>query len=415
MKHINFRQPKYLLPAILYLPLLGTGYAFGGLFTSEIKDKEDPNLKTTEYLNADLPDAVISDDIGSKRKNVRDVFGNITDHSGVENIENDLDSVRKKEDYESRYSEAELKQIEAQKAQQDEIQRLKEQNKKLQEDAKKRTSSSSSSSSSSSRSVMSDKDFPLSASDRERLNQLRRSGRMSELESGLTDGKGFGGSRSGGVGTEEGAASAGTDVVLPVPQPEEEPEKTVFKKVTASSSHFNTLASNEQESTLIKAIVDEEIKVVEGSRLRLRILDDIIIDGVTVKKGSYLYAQMSGFSQQRIKGKVSSLMVGDEIHKINLSIYDTDGLEGLYVPESSFRTAAKDVASAATSANMNVNNGNTGNNSFTQWAQQGLQSSVQQVSGAISKAIRKNKVRVKYGTHVYLVNGTTQKKRNNAK
>ena len=57
---------------------------------------------------------------------------------------------------------------------------------------------------------------------------------------------------------------------------------------------------------------------------------------------------------------------------------------------------------------MNMNNGSSGS-SVTQWANQAMQSAYQQTSQAISKAIRKNRVRLKYGTHVYLVNGNDRK------
>lgn len=415
MKHINFKQPKYILPAILYFPILGTGYAVGSIFTSEVKEIQDPNLKTTEYLNSDLPDAVINDEIGSKRKNLQDVFGNIKDHSGIDNIDDDRDSIRKKEEYDSRYSEEEIKQIEFQKAQEEQIKRLQEENRKLQEAANKKSStasSSSSSRSSSGGSRMGEDDFPLSAADRERINQLRRSGKMSDMERDLTDGKGFGsGASRQGVTSSEGGDKVSDEANIPVVGAENTEEKSVFKKVTVMNKKFNTLASNDQESTLIKAIVDEEIKVVDGSRVRLRILDDIIIDGVTVKKGSYLYATMSGFSKQRIKGTVNSIMVDDEIHKIHLNVYDTDGLEGLYVPESSFRSTAQDVASSAINTNMNMNNGGYGGDNVRQWAQQGLQQSYQRVTSAISKAIKKNKVRIKYGTHIYLVNANNKKQK----
>ncbi len=45
----------------------------------------------------------------------------------------------------------------------------------------------------------------------------------------------------------------------------------------------------------------------------------------------------------------------DELVKVSLSIYDTDGLEGLYVPISQFRETSKDVASSAMSGSMNMN------------------------------------------------------------
>ena len=46
--------------------------------------------------------------------------------------------------------------------------------------------------------------------------------------------------------------------------------------------------------------------------------------------------------------------------------YDTDGMEGLYVPNSQFRETSKDVASGAMSGNMNMSMGSTGN-SLAQW------------------------------------------------
>ena len=97
--------------------------------------------------------------------------------------------------------------------------------------------------------------------------------------------------------------------------------------------------------------------------VRLRLLDDVEIDGSTVRKGTYLYATVSGFSSGRVKGSISSILVGDELVKVSLSLYDTDGLEGLYVPESQFRETGKDVASSAMSGNLSMNTGGYGNNS----------------------------------------------------
>lgn len=101
-------------------------------------------------------------------------------------------------------------------------------------------------------------------------------------------------------------------------------------------------------------------------------------------------------------------MVSDEIVKINLSLYDADGLEGLYVPASSFRETTKDVASGAMSGNMNMSTTTSGN-SLQQWGVQAAQSAYQKTSNAISKAIRKNSVKLKYGTFVYLINSKETK------
>lgn len=182
----------------------------------------------------------------------------------------------------------------------------------------------------------------------------------------------------------------------------------VVKKVKTSSDYFNTLAVNEKEPTMIKAIIDENVKAVDGSRVRLRLLDDVEIGEMIVKKGAYLYATMSGFSSQRVKGTVKSVLVDDEIVKINLSLYDTDGMEGLYVPSSQFRETSKDVVSGAVTGNVDMNTPNTGS-SFSQWGMQTMQNAYQKTSNAIGKAIKKNKVKLKYGTFVYLINSKDTK------
>ena len=184
----------------------------------------------------------------------------------------------------------------------------------------------------------------------------------------------------------------------------------VVKKVKDSSKYFNTLSENDKESNLIKAIIDENIKAADGSRVRLRLLDDVEINGTTLPKGTYLYASLSGFGNQRVKGKVESVMINDNILKIDLSIYDTDGLEGLYVPSSSFRETSKDVASAATQNNITMDGMSSGT-SIAQWANTAVQNAYSKVSNAISKAIKKNKVKLKYGTQVYLVNSRQQRQR----
>jgi len=184
----------------------------------------------------------------------------------------------------------------------------------------------------------------------------------------------------------------------------------VVKKTKPSSDYFNTLAQNEAAPKLIKAIIDEDIKAVDGSRVRLRLLDDVEINESIVRCGSYLYATMSGFSSERVKGTINSILIDDELVKVSLSLYDTDGLEGLYVPNSQFRETSKDVAGGAVSSNMNMNTGSYGN-SLSQWRMQAVQNAYQQTSSAIGKAIKKNKVKLKYGTFVYLVNGRETKNR----
>lgn len=159
---------------------------------------------------------------------------------------------------------------------------------------------------------------------------------------------------------------------------EEAKAEEVVKKQKETSDYFNTIVSNEPEHKLIRAIVDEDVKAVDGSRIRLRLLDDIDIGDRTIVKGNYLYCTLNGFGQQRVKGTVKSVLVNDELVKVNLSIYDTDGLEGLYVPKSSFSETAKDIVSGTVSQNMNINDGSS-TSSTGKWGMQALQNAYQKL------------------------------------
>ena len=86
---INFREPKYMLPAVLYIPLLVASYFIFDLFHTETAEIPDKTLQTTEFLNPDLPDARLKggDGIGSKYENMAKSWGKIQDYSAVDNIE----------------------------------------------------------------------------------------------------------------------------------------------------------------------------------------------------------------------------------------------------------------------------------------------------------------------------------------
>ncbi|GAB6863674.1 MULTISPECIES: conjugative transposon protein TraM [Bacteroides] len=374
IKRINFRQPKYMLPAVLYVPLLVASYFIFDLFHTEKAEIPNKTLQTTEFLNPGLPDAQIKggDGIGSKYENMAKSWGKIQDYSAVDNIDRD-EPTDNKEEYESQYT-------------QDDIALLGEQEQ--------------------------EKALVAQAADAKKREQEA----LAELEKALAEAR-LRGQREVAPAEADSTLSAippdtmvqakGTideesrSVKVPA---EDDKASEVVKKVKTSSDYFNTLAKDAKEPKLIQAIIDEDIKAVDGSRVRLRLLDDIEINESVVKRGTYLYATVSGFSSGRVKGTIGSILVNDELVKVSLSLYDTDGMEGLYVPNSQFRETSKDVASGAMSGSMSMNTGTYGN-SLAQWGMQAVNNAYQKTSNAISKAIKKNKVKLKYGTFVYLVNG----------
>ena len=95
---INFRQPKYMIPLVIYIPLLFCGYFVIRLFNTEKADVDNSKLETTEYYNDKLPEAHIKGDgIGDKYSNMLNDFGKIKDKSAVENIERTAEDTKESE------------------------------------------------------------------------------------------------------------------------------------------------------------------------------------------------------------------------------------------------------------------------------------------------------------------------------
>ena len=403
LKKINWKQPKYMLPLIIYFPLLFVGYFVIDLFHTEKAEIPDNSLTTTEYLNPVLPDAKMKGDgIGNKYESMVKSYGKIDDLTAMENI--DRNNEEEKESYDSKYSDEERQLLESQEAA-----KLAEIERQLQASEQKGQEIANGSG--------------MTEADRLARSQQREQEAMEELNRALAQAR-LQGQQAMTPPTDnnaentpansqpsdkvEGKISVNERAVKGVSDDDEAQE--VVKKVKVTSDYFNTLTENDPEPNLIKAIIDENVKAVDGSRVRLRLLDDIEINDIVVPKGTYIYALMSGFGSQRVKGNIKSILINDNIIKVNLSIYDTDGLEGLYVPSSNFRETTKDVASGAmNNSSALTSSSTTAGNSLIQWGNQAITNAVQKTSNAISKSIKKNSAKLKYGTFVYLVNGKEKK------
>ena len=434
VKKINFKDKKYVFPAILYPIVLFIGYFAIDMVQTDVSDN-DPRLKTTDYLNSDLPEANTDSVLGGKLDNAEREYGQISDLSGVDNVEDDRDSINKKEDYQSQYSDQEAERIrqQQQQAQMEEERKLRSMQQRVRQGGGSRRASSD--------------NFvaPVSDSEIEKYEDRRRQRQIEQINKDLqgfregnsysrsTDYNGNGsyngyesedGLPTAGLGTNNGSVnnygsdSNHTNGSTPSNNESNESSQTegevekVVKKVKTASEYFNTITSSSaEESKLIKAIIDENVKAQEGSRVRLRLLDDVEIGDLTIKKGTYLYAQVSGFGQQRVKGNVQSIFYHDDIIRVSLSIYDTDGQEGLYVPLSTFKETSKEILGSATQGGTNIVNNSTSSTGIKGWANQAVQNASQQVMNAVNKVVRRNRVKLKYGTIVYLIDGSGQEKK----
>jgi len=176
--------------------------------------------------------------------------------------------------------------------------------------------------------------------------------------------------------------------------------KLAVRKADETLLDFNTVMPGKTDD-FIKVVIDENLTGYAGSRIRLRLLDDMTAGRFLIKKDTYLYALITGFSGQRVTLSVKSIFYQDKILPVKLDIYDLDGLPGLYVPESAFRDFTRDLG---TNTVQGVTIDNSGTSSATsQLMMSSVDKLFESTSSAIAGMIRKNKAKIKYNSYLYLI------------
>lgn len=166
-------------------------------------------------------------------------------------------------------------------------------------------------------------------------------------------------------------------------------------KTTQVPDDFNTIMPQKGQQ-FITAVIDENVTGYAGSRIRLRLLEPIMAGNVLIQKDTYVYALISGFSGQRVSLTIKTILYNGQLLPVRLAVYDQDGLDGLYVPNSQFRDFTKD---ASTNVMQGVDIQSTG----TSYLMSAADKLFESTSSAIASAIRKDKARIKYNSYVYLI------------
>lgn len=380
LKKINFRQPKYIFPLVVAVPFGCLLYLLSDLFTSFGEDEEKP----TDYINTELPEPNLEESrskmqMMQDRYNIEDAFGAV---GGF-----DKES-EEKEQLEDGYTKEEAERIMAD-AEDAAIQR-----KQIQE-AQRRLEEAQRRSNSSARETRQSDDY----NPYREIDELHRR-RNEELRAMLSEPDP---DEQAKIERERQARAEAEKKAA------EEAPSEVIKADNLTHSKFNTVQNyNEgiKDTPLIKAMIDQTTKSTDGTRLRFKLLDDVIVDDVKIKKGTYLYGTVSGFGQQRVKANIPSILVGDRFINVSLNVYDIDGMEGFYVPESSFRVFLQNAAAGVAGQQIQFTQGGSMGSSIDteNIALQAIQNVYQAASSAISGNLRKNKAKIKYNTIVYLIN-----------
>lgn len=406
IRKINFKQPKYIFPLVVFIPLCALVYfvmqTFGG-------GEDAQQTVATDRINTELPNAQ-AEEAGDKMYEMSRRFGDEDAFTAVGAIGEEQ---KKAEELEHGYSEDELNKLDAAEAERlrqqremEELERsLAESRRHINSFAYGDNASSGNRSGNGSRTGTSTTTEGYTSQDEfaKDLEEIQRRSyeRQKAIESGLGIGR---------FDADERAEKQRRDSIAKVRQAEKERNrpKLVIKSGDTNAEKFHTVTSPDDvaEAKLIRAMIDQTSKAKEGTRLRFKLLDDITVSNTKLKKGTYLYGTVTGFGQQRVKATITSILVGDKFINVKLSVFDNDGMEGFYVPESSFREFVKDASSSAVQQNISFESedGYGSGISGEALALQALQNVYNSASSAISSNIRKNKAKIKYNTIVYLIN-----------
>ena len=123
--------------------------------------------------------------------------------------------------------------------------------------------------------------------------------------------------------------------------------------ITSLDDDFNDPSVRYSSSAKVpfRCMFVRDQKVVDGQRVTVRLLEDYSADGVFVPANTHLAAVCK--VSDRLELSVRSVEINGRILPLQLVAYDTDGLVGIYCPETSAsrnsRRASSDAISAANS------------------------------------------------------------------
>lgn len=153
------------------------------------------------------------------------------------------------------------------------------------------------------------------------------------------------------------------------------------------------------EKNTISACVHGNQTILDGQAVRLRLLEAMEVADMVIPRNAVVVgaARIQG---ERLGIEITSLEYGGTIVPVELSVFDSDGQEGIFIPNSMEVSAAKEVA-----ANMGSSLGSSINISTDAGAQLASDLGKGVIQGAsqyIAKKMRTVKVHLKAGYRVML-------------
>jgi len=151
---------------------------------------------------------------------------------------------------------------------------------------------------------------------------------------------------------------------------------------------------NNMVDNAVSATVAETQTVVNGSTVKMSLAQDIYVNGNKIPKNTYVYGTAS-LRGERLAIEVTTIRHGNSIYPVELTVYDLDGLTGIYIPGAINR----DVAKSSADRSVQTLGVTTLSDS---WGAQAAGAGIEAAKGLFSRKVKLIKVTLKAGYSVLL-------------
>jgi conjugative transposon TraM protein len=144
----------------------------------------------------------------------------------------------------------------------------------------------------------------------------------------------------------------------------------------------------------LEGVVHETQSVVNGGIVKLRLTNDIFINGILIPRNSFVFG-VAALKGERLEVKINNIKFKNSIFPVELAVYDMDGIDGIYIPGAINRDVAK------ASADRSMQSFGIANLDDS-WGGKAAGMGVEAAKTLLSKKVKLIKVVVKAGYQVLL-------------
>lgn len=164
---------------------------------------------------------------------------------------------------------------------------------------------------------------------------------------------------------------------------------------------LDTEQQSEEDQNTVDAVIHETQTIVNGSTVKIRLLNDIYVDGRLIPKDNFVFGTAS-LNGERLDIAINSIRFKKSLFPVSLSVVDIDGMGGIYIPGAISRDVAKQSTDRAI---QDLSFGTMSDNIGVQAAGAGLEAA----KSLFSKKVKLIKVTVKAGYKIMLKDNKQKK------